>query len=375
VRNVTPALVALALAVPAGGGILDAVLSRPKAQALDPAQFGGLTHLIVVAGATDYKVPQEEILGRVESGLRQSGCWKLLGHLDVAQRVHYAGLKAPSPLDWDDEAQVSSVLLENLPERDERLGVLVFWVTDWRGAAYSTEGGYGREALAQVFDSATGDQVWRGHMLIPEDAAGADARVADADAARREDRALSEYDLFAQFFIDNLRRPANMESACRPLSEPGSRAAPMSDKVKEVADPVLRAAAGLRSPSASVRAQAARTLGQTGDDAAVRPLIQALSDPALEVRAYALDALGEIGSPDAVDPVAARLSDQSKLLRALAARALGRMGSPRAAPALEKLLEAEDEPVVRQAAQAALQKVGPVASMMSGSLGGGVGRP
>jgi len=368
VRNVTLLLLALALAAPASAGILDGVLGKPKAEAVDAAQYGALTHLIIVSGATDYKAAQEELLARVERGLRESGCWRLMGHIDAGERIHHAALKAPSPVDWDDEADVSSALLEDLPKRDERLGILILWVTDGRGPAYSENDGiYGRDVVAQVFDSATGDQVWRGHMLIPEDAGGGDARLPAADKARRDDRALSEYDLFASFFVDGLRHPPNMDSACRPRPGAEAPSAPVSDKAKAVVDPVERAAAALASVDAAVRAQAAKTLGQTQDERAVSPLIRALADRDLKVRAYALDALGELGSEDAVDAVAAELSDASKLVRTLAARALGRIGSPRAAPALEKLLGVETEPLVRKRAEASLAKVEPRTGMVDGS--------
>lgn len=374
-RNITIAAFSLALALPASAGILDAVFPKPKAQAVDPAQYAGLTHLIVIGGATDYKAAQEELLGRLESGLQGTGCWRVMGHHDAGERIHHPALKAPSPVDWDDEADVSSGLLETLPKRDERLGVMIFWVTGWSGQAYDGGGAYQREALAQVFDSATGDEVWRARMLIPAGAAGGDARLPAADKARREDRALSEYDLFASYFVGNLSHPPNMDSACRPRADSTAAEEPVSAKALAVVDPVARAAAALKSRDAAARAQAAKTLGQTQDDAAVGPLIQALSDPELKVRAYALDALGELGSAAAVDAVALELADKSKLARALAARALGRIASPRAAPALERLLLAEKEPLVRKLAQASLERIERETGITDFSLDRGLGRP
>jgi len=65
-------------------------------------------------------------------------------------------------------------------------------------------------------------------------------------------------------------------------------------------------------------------------------------------------ALGNWGDPAAVDALARALDDHEPLIRGHAAWALGRIGGPDARTALERRLSAEDDPWVRQEAEAAL---------------------
>jgi len=63
------------------------------------------------------------------------------------------------------------------------------------------------------------------------------------------------------------------------------------------------------------------------------------TDPDPQVRADAARSLGEVGDERAVDALLAALHDPEETVRAAAAAALGKIGDPRAIPALTNLLE------------------------------------
>lgn len=65
-------------------------------------------------------------------------------------------------------------------------------------------------------------------------------------------------------------------------------------------------------------------------------------EPVVSVRAQAADTLGDLADPAAVEPLTAALDDVPEVCRA-AARALGQLGDPHAAPALLERLKAADD--------------------------------
>jgi HEAT repeat protein len=91
-----------------------------------------------------------------------------------------------------------------------------------------------------------------------------------------------------------------------------------------------------------VRAEAAMALGETGDERAVVPLIEALRDDVREVRLNAAWALGEIGDERATEPLVAALNDQVREVRCVVAIALGKIGDDRAVGPLKEALKEED---------------------------------
>ena len=103
------ALLVLALAAPpARAALLDVLFPKPKAEALDPAAYRGLTHLVVVAGSTQHSAAQEMLLGNIEQRLRESECWQVMGHAEAREKLPHALLSAPSPRKWANGGECSS---------------------------------------------------------------------------------------------------------------------------------------------------------------------------------------------------------------------------------------------------------------------------
>jgi HEAT repeat protein len=116
----------------------------------------------------------------------------------------------------------------------------------------------------------------------------------------------------------------------------------------------------LKAPEASVRAGAARTLGEIGPAAkdGVADLSAALKDPDKDVRQNAAQALGNIGpaAQPAAAPLSAALRDSQWQVRRAAAYALGRLGTRDVEAALKGARDDQNESV-RKAAKASLDQV------------------
>jgi HEAT repeat protein len=101
--------------------------------------------------------------------------------------------------------------------------------------------------------------------------------------------------------------------------------------LSRIGDPALEwLREAVSSDTASVRAAAARALGELADPRAVEPLIAALDDDSEEVRRHAARALGEVPDSRAVEPLVAALGDDDKEVRENAMEALGAIGDARA---------------------------------------------
>lgn len=83
----------------------------------------------------------------------------------------------------------------------------------------------------------------------------------------------------------------------------------------------------LKDNDAKVRAYAAWSLIEHGDQRALNPLLKALADEATPVRAYAAAALGNLGDSAALEPLTQALRDSASEVRYNAALALGQLGS------------------------------------------------
>lgn len=126
----------------------------------------------------------------------------------------------------------------------------------------------------------------------------------------------------------------------------------------------------LRDPNSdNLRTWAASILGEMRSRVAVPNLIRALWDRAESVRAAAARALGEIADPRAVNALLeGTLRDPSALVRMEAAVALGKIGDEKAVEALQLAL-ADPDPIVRLHALEALEMIGPSAGeVLEGSL-------
>jgi len=82
----------------------------------------------------------------------------------------------------------------------------------------------------------------------------------------------------------------------------------------------------LKSPFATLREQAVKELGTSGNSNAVEPLLAALLDASNDVREAAANALGTIGDLRAIAPLVTALGDRHKLMRWKAASALEAIG-------------------------------------------------
>ena len=90
-----------------------------------------------------------------------------------------------------------------------------------------------------------------------------------------------------------------------------------------------------------VRKYAAVALGKIGDDRAIAPLVNALSDEDSDVRWKSLMALGKIGEP-AVEPLLNAFENEDWQMRGRAAEVLGKIGDERAIEPLVNALNKRD---------------------------------
>jgi HEAT repeat protein len=73
----------------------------------------------------------------------------------------------------------------------------------------------------------------------------------------------------------------------------------------------------------------------------------------------ALAVLAKTEGAEAIPAIAAKLSSHDATVRRAAAEALGEIGGPKARAALQKQLDAEDQPEVRAAIERAMAKASP----------------
>ncbi len=114
----------------------------------------------------------------------------------------------------------------------------------------------------------------------------------------------------------------------------------------------------LKDPDEGVRASAAHSLGLIGRDGHDELKKALSSDPSVSVRAEAAFALGAFSDPPSGALLAAALSDKSGRVRLAAARALARRDEPASTAALKKLFDQSPPPELTLVALAALVKRG-----------------
>ncbi|MDA0833196.1 MAG: HEAT repeat domain-containing protein [Planctomycetota bacterium] len=108
--------------------------------------------------------------------------------------------------------------------------------------------------------------------------------------------------------------------------------------------------------SVTIRAAAAKALGEVGDEAAVDNLIDALKDE-YSVRCKVIVSLGQIASQKSLPALLSQVKDSIPEIRYHTAMALGKMDNQYARMAIEKLLE-DSSPMVRKCAARVLADLG-----------------
>ena len=114
-----------------------------------------------------------------------------------------------------------------------------------------------------------------------------------------------------------------------------------------------------KSAKSTIRAAAARALGEIADSRACEPLRALMDDPAPRVRFTVAYALGRLGDREACQTLLEALADDEGLVRDAAAISLGKLGCNQAVPALREALDA-NTPWTRLLAAQALHNLGDV---------------
>jgi HEAT repeat protein len=121
--------------------------------------------------------------------------------------------------------------------------------------------------------------------------------------------------------------------------------------------------AALQDENLMVRTAAAESLGTTGSDRAIGPLISRMRDRQedRDVRSRAAEALGRLQAAEAVDVLIVALNDMVWHIRLHAVQALAAIGDPIAVDHLEVVARFDPDYSVRAAAEQALQAFEPAA--------------
>lgn len=347
-------------------------------EVLDVPAFKSVTDIVVISGATKYPQAQEKLLSELEGKWLNDACWHITGHEEAGTKFQHGSAPAPSIRKWGTGSALEGAVFKTIPERNSGTGVLIFWVTEWIGTRsrpitvlpdkvevtlYESRGNrqkhrskskpevppYSRVAVAQLFDSKTGKELWRAYKTMGRIL---NEQPAESREARKEQEQF-EFQEFVEFFDSALASPGNMESSCASTGKMPAYLASSSKQKTPSVDEVMKR---LQSGDGEERAAAAKALGERGGDAAVDALIATLKDENPKVRGTAAKALGIIKDERAVPPLIAMLNDGSKYVRALGAQALGLIGDGRARSSLKKL-ENDKEELVRKEAGIALEKL------------------
>ncbi len=108
----------------------------------------------------------------------------------------------------------------------------------------------------------------------------------------------------------------------------------------------------------AIKTYAAVALGSfRGDARVVDALIRGIGDQELLTREASIQSLGRIRSAKAVPLILSALSDQHVSIRLSAVNALGEIGDPRAIPDLQRIAVSDIDPVVKNQAKTALDKL------------------
>ncbi|MBI3770346.1 MAG: HEAT repeat domain-containing protein [Deltaproteobacteria bacterium] len=116
----------------------------------------------------------------------------------------------------------------------------------------------------------------------------------------------------------------------------------------------------LNDSDPTVRLEAVRSLGDSGQPEAVEYLIQATGDPDEAVKIKAIDYLGKLRATDATQVLVQKLvlRDSEPQVKQRILVALGRMGDAKAAPSIAEFLARDSDPAMCGTAVFALGEIG-----------------
>jgi VWFA-related protein len=145
-------------------------------------------------------------------------------------------------------------------------------------------------------------------------------------------------------------------AAAEALLQFGPKAIP--DLVSEVAAGAGGGAHNAGGATAGSRLlNAARVLGRVGDDRAVGPLAGLLRAGAEDSRIEAARALGDLGLSEGIPPLRAALADPAPRVRGAALRGIVMIAGSAARAVVEDYMTRETDPILREAARAALESL------------------
>lgn len=161
--------------------------------------------------------------------------------------------------------------------------------------------------------------------------------------------------------------PSARDALSRALLDPVTeiRVAVLSN-ARVQAELIAPAASALDDVDASVRALAARALGESGEQSALLSLIGKLGDPSVDVRVAVARALGELGAEESIPALGGALDDPEGHVREAAAISLSKIGGEVARQLLLRFIDRERGPGKRSAivALAAFEKNAPIERLM-----------
>lgn len=161
--------------------------------------------------------------------------------------------------------------------------------------------------------------------------------------------------------------PSARDALSRALLDPVTeiRVAVLSN-ARVQAELIAPAASALDDVDASVRALAARALGESGEQSALLSLLGKLGDPSVDVRVAVARALGELGAEESIPALGGALEDPEGHVREAAAISLSKIGGEVARQLLLRFIDRERGPGKRSAivALAAFEKNAPIERLM-----------
>jgi FOG: HEAT repeat len=211
-------------------------------------------------------------------------------------------------------------LVRDLRDEDEQLRI---------DAAY--ELGFVKEPRSsEALLEALGDK----EETVREMAVGALSRLGEADAI--------------PVLVNLLGDPASSVREAAAVALRGFGPAAMPSLISQVSQGAEQSRARPRSVNA------AKVLGEVGDDRASDPLALLLEHGPVECRAAAAEALGDLGLTKGIGPLRSALHDSAPAVRGAAVRSIAVLGGTLARPLIEDYISREIDPGLRESARALL---------------------